>query len=207
MTLSERIYNYYGGLDDEEKAFVDGIENRYSEEEKEKLFKEITTRRNKRLGAPDVYLLESVFKAQKPKNSRRYFWSVCNHCKTEYWYTLPFCPTCWDNGYRNSEHTVRVSDEKPYDKVVRYNKDYTQCVEMGGTPDEKICYDCEHRNFGACGGFGKSDFNCTNFRECPCKQCCVERKRKNETFNRMAQEKNVLNLIPILRAEVGENIG
>lgn len=205
MKLSERLFNHYGAFGEEETAFVDSFENKYNDDEKENLYREITRGRNKNLGAPDVHFLEHIFKVQKPQNAKRYFWSVCTKCKTHYWYSMPFCPTCWDNGFLSSEHTVKVSDEKPNrDKVVRYNKDYTQCVEMGGKPTEKICYNCENRHNGYCAGFGRIDYKCTQnqWDYCGCRDCCIRFKKQNEAFEKLKQEKGTVNLIPIQK--IGE---
>lgn len=199
MTLSERIYNFYGGLGEDERAFIDGFESRYSEEEKERLFKEITTKRNKRLGAPDVSFFEYIFKVQKPKNSKRYFWAVCAECKGEYWYTLPFCPHCWKNGLKCDTRSVRISDERPPANVLRLNKEYTCGAETGcELTGEKICYDCSEQELSFCYDFGKPSPNCdrNKWEYCKCRECCAKARMNNAKWDMQTEKKTLSFAVP-----------
>lgn len=191
MRLSEKLFNYYGAFGEEEIAFVDSMESKFNDDQKEKLFKEITTGRNKKLGAPDVRFLEHIFKTQKPKNAKRYFWSVCTKCKTEYWYSMVYCPNCWSNGIVNEEHTVKTSEERPKN-VIRFNKSYIHPLKLKATaPDEKVCYNCECRGY-FCRNFGNPDFECSrnDYDYCPCKACCVAMKDGEREWRKQKEAVN-----------------
>lgn len=188
MTLSEKILNYYGSLGDEEKKFIDSFEDKISEEDKEKLFKEIITKKSKRFSAPDVAFLNSVFVSKSAKKESLYYWAVCVECNGEYCYTLPFCPHCWAKGFICSTKAVKTSEFKPPISVARFNKEYTCGAEKGNFSPERICYDCKNKEFSYCYFFGSTTK--TNIKKncetCKCKECCQIAQIANAKWN-MAQ--------------------
>lgn len=199
--LVERLESYFGVSEDSEtNDFIIKEVAKYNEQGQDELYRWIVDNRAKRFGFPDISFMQKAFKAVRPSNARKYFWAVCSRCKSPYWYSMPFCPKCWDNGTACNSRAVKISPEKPQIRIARYNKDYTLNAEISGNSSgEKICYDCENRELSFCQHFGDYEYTCpqSDFYYCKCKQCCTEKKRNREKWDKAFADKNPMEGTPL----------
>lgn len=180
--LKEKLQEYYGVISKIQNDFIDKMCLGYTEADEEKLFEFIIEQCPKNFGFPDISKLSKAFKAIPSSNKQRtYYCNVCSVCGTYYNWSMYYCPVCWNNGKKVSEHSVLVSSEKILD-VKRYNAEsYTDY------PNFPSCYNCtlEHKLF--CNNFGKPNFFCKEFRECACNACCVKHKKQNELMQQQRE--------------------
>lgn len=180
--LKEELQDYYGNIPKAQNDFIDKSCLGYTEADEERLFEFIVEQCPKNFGFPDISKLSKAFKTIPPSNKQRtYFCNVCSECGTHYKWSMCYCPVCWNNGKKVSDHSVLVSQEKIPD-VKKYNVEY-----WTDEPNFPSCYNCSLEHKWYCPNFGKPDFFCKEFRECSCNACCVKHKKRNELIQ---QERN-----------------
>ena len=182
MYLTQKLTEYYGSLSDEKIIFINEHTKGLKDGQIETLFEQIKKEYPSReYGLPEdeEKLLDMLVIKQKSKGV---VWSHCKLCDAEYDYKFMFCPVCYrKTGELHSEIYVKTAAEMPQN-VIRYNS-----TSLPINKADINCFVCDISAEGDsyCKYFGRYDYHCKtdDFRECPCKQCCVKIKRANQTFD------------------------
>lgn len=168
------LEGYFGVLGESEKKWITENLEHLDEESKMNVFTEL-----KKKGSISITALQEVFQKVSGKKPRKYYWSICMVCGTEYGYGLPYCPGCHEKGVLTRRYYVKVSDFQPPAKVIRFNKEYL------GDGKEPVCYTCKEREMSFCTHFGKEGWECRDYRNCKCASCCIKNKRENERLSKL----------------------
>ena len=167
--MIDKIQMAYGFLSEETKDWVNNNLQRLSENDRANYMDYLALEWPKRKGIPNKETLQKVLTKITGKGPKRYFWAVCMECGCEYDFDLPMCPACYKKGLECRMKTVKVSDNKPPAKVIRYNK---PCGENN-------CYNCDKTELSFCYHFGQTNWECHNLSTCLCASCCIKEKKAN----------------------------
>lgn len=174
--LINKLRDYYGFPDKEQIDYIGRATQGMSEEAQDDIAAKIIEARPKARGFPDISYLARFLNDNKNRPVLKFYWSVCDDCKTEYDYRFMQCPVCFKNGKKNSGYKVRTSDQRIPAKVIRWNQ--TTLDDDGkGT----YCVSCLNRGQIFCLKFGDPDNECSrqDFEYCECKKCCSFHKKLN----------------------------
>lgn len=174
--LIAKLRDYYGFPDAEQMEFLNQRLKNIDEEKQDEIAQKIIESCSKRFGFPDISTLAKYIPVVAEKK-RKYFWSVCNDCKTEFDYSFRTCPVCEQNNKVSSGYSLKVSEFAPTEKVVRWN------IPTEATlPGLVSCKKCSDRDGSYCRNFGNPDWTCSksDFDYCNCKRCCLAYKKANK---------------------------
>lgn len=124
---------------------------------------------------------------EKENKKKKYYWAVCNDCGCNYDYVMPFCPKCTAMTRKSSGYKVKVSDELPTQRIIRWNKPW---LTPYGT-DNSLCINCETPERKFCSHFGDPDYRCEFFTTCECNKCCGYYSKLNRQMVKQEPVKNV----------------
>jgi len=190
VNIIQRIENEYGALNDTEKNYLLNNAKYFTEEDADNFL--IAIAKEKKKGVkPSVKEFSDAMK-KIGKKPPVYYWCVCLECGTEYAYGLPMCPKCYDEGFECRAYEVKHSDFKPPMKTVNYNKQY-----LHGDEGEFICYECRFKEMSYCEHFGNPEWQCRDYRECPCSSCCSKMKSGNAKIKTEEKERKPDYRIPL----------
>ena len=181
--LFQKLCDYYGMADRETEQYITGFENKLTESQQEEAYTQIIQKRTRRYGFPDIAFLSGILQEKAKDNSgMKFYWSVCNDCRSEFSYSFHTCPVCFLQGKTSSGYKVKTSEYQPPKKVIRWNLPLLK----RSTPEEKVCADCACRDEGYCLHFGDPDYQCSrsDFEYCTCKSCCAKYRKANNTLRR-----------------------
>ena len=180
--LYDRLAEYYGDGDSEQEQYVKNAERKMDYDKQSELYSQIIEKHAKRYGFPDISFLSKMFGNATPQGGTyKYFWAVCDDCKTEYDFNFNYCPKCFEMGKRNSGYKVKTSNTEYPKSVIRWNMPVLEAPE-----GIRTCTHCESRTSGYCRGFGNPDWQCSksDFDYCECKQCCAFYRKVNQNAKR-----------------------
>ena len=191
MNIIERIESEYGELGQTEKNYLLQNLHYFTDEEKENFMIALAKNRKNKKEKPSVSDYADAIKTLG-KKPPVYYWCKCLECGCEYMYGLPMCPDCYDNGFECRAYSVLHSEFRPPIKTIKYNKQY-----MFGEEGEQICFNCVNKKMSFCEHFGKADWYCKDYRECPCSSCCIKNKKKNEEIAKQTETRKPCYRIPL----------
>ena len=174
--LINKLRDYYGFPDKEQIDYIGRATQGMSEEAQDDIAAKIIEARPKARGFPDISYLARFLNDNKNRPAIKFYWSVCDDCKTEYEYRFMQCPACFKNGKKNSGYKVRTSDQGIPAKVVRWNQ-----TTLNDDGKGTYCVSCPIRDKGFCYKFGDPEKECSrqDFEYCECKKCCSFHKKLN----------------------------
>ena len=175
--LIDKLREYYGLPAQDQAEYIAKRTLSMTEAQQNEIAQKIIEERAKRFGFPDISILAKYLNdAHETKKGKRYYWSVCDDCKTEYDYKFTRCPKCHLEGKHSSGYKVRASEYPPPMKVIRWNM-----TTFYPEPGKTFCITCAHRDTGYCRWFGNPDHTCpqSDYEYCECRKCCAIHKRGN----------------------------
>lgn len=174
--LLDKLREYYGFPIAEQAEYINNHVKKMSEVEQDRIADKIIESHSKRFGFPDIAVLAKFLNGAR-NETHKYFWAVCNSCKTEYDYSLNYCPKCFLDKRPKAEwkgYGIKTSETAPGRNVIRYNLPVLQ-------EGESWCVNCKSKEMSYCPWFGEPDHNCSSsdYEYCECKKCCAVHKKKN----------------------------
>lgn len=180
----------FGKLGESEKQWISENLERLDDTAKMNIMHELREHR----GVISIPVMQKVLEKVTGKKARVYFWAVCLECGSEYDYSLPMCPACFDKGLDCRAKAVRKSEFKPNMTVIKYNKQY-----INGDKGEQTCFSCLHKKESYCSHFGNPDWTChrEEFESCNCALCCATAKKANRQLQQSNEEHKISYAVPI----------
>lgn len=179
MTI-EKLEELYGRFYDENlKKWAEEKLKAVDAEKEENFLAALQEIAPRKKGIPDREKLSKAYSKVMGKKPKVYLWAVCQNCKTEYAFGLPFCPACYKQGLICRAKDGKKSDFPPPAKVIRYNKEY-----INGQEGEPNCYNCKNNQNSFCEHFGDYRWTCSkeNWEYCECKGCCSKIRSMNQNI-------------------------
>lgn len=193
-TVITELTKYYETFDKDSAEYIRQYFVIDSIELKDYLIRTCKETHPKKFGFPDISVLCKIYKnAPVPSSSNTFSACECKECKTLYAIDMMYCPVCWTNGKKVTEHFVRMSDVSL--RIINYNKKCAnrkieeQYAKDYNKPVETLCYDCDERENSFCSHFGETKYNCANKDECTCYRCCAIARRWQESENNKREQR------------------
>ena len=182
--IAEKIKGYYGEILQPVEEYVRSSTAYLTDEQKASVFQWLAENHPRKKGTPDIATIKKAIVSCTGSTPRTYVWKVCE-CGCEYDYRLQYCPLCVAKALQNQErkeafktvmreqsYRVKKADVRP-EHIVRYNKQYI------GDGSEIVCYCCVHKQ-AYCKHYGQTEWECHEYRDCPCASCCMAERKLTE---------------------------
>lgn len=173
--MLQKLVEMYGVFDDSTTDWINENLGGLSQEQEHNFIQRLQEVFSKRKGKPEIYTLKKVLEEIIGKK-RTYYWAVCDTCGAYYDYKFMTCPSCFLAARKSTGYKVKMSDNPPPFKTIRWNQTSLNLEDKTNT-----CFECADKENSYCPHFGDFEWSCRkeDFDYCKCKACCIRHKKAN----------------------------